>query len=97
MRKSVKGWPKSPKVGYRSPRKVRGLHPSGYSEILVCSVSDLDKVDPEINAIRIGGTVGKRKRMEILVLAHEKGVRILNPGEETDSEEESEIEEEKDT
>jgi large subunit ribosomal protein L32e len=60
-------------------------------------VSDLDKVDPEVNAIRIGGTVGKRKRIEILALAIEKGVRILNPGEETESEEESEIEEEKDT
>ena len=35
MRKKVKGWPRSAEVGYRSPKETRGLHPSGYEEVLV--------------------------------------------------------------
>ena len=34
MRLKRKGWPKSVTVGYRSPKKVRGLHPSGFYEKL---------------------------------------------------------------
>jgi len=80
MRKKVKGWPTSPTTGYRSPKNVRGLHPSGFVETLVYSVSDLAGVDPELQAIRIAHTVGARKRVEILALAEEKGIHVLNPG-----------------
>jgi large subunit ribosomal protein L32e len=79
MRKKVKGWPVSPTVGYRSPKKTRGLHPSGFVETRVQSVADLAGIDPELQAIRIARTVGGRKRVEILALAEEKGIHILNP------------------
>ena len=79
MRKKIKGWPVSPTVGYRSPKKTRGLHPSGFVEVRVESIEDLGTVDPELNAIRVGRTVGARKRVEILNLAEERGIHILNP------------------
>ncbi|MEM2936791.1 MAG: 50S ribosomal protein L32e [Candidatus Bathyarchaeia archaeon] len=79
MRKRVKGWPKSPGIGYRSPKELMGLHPSGYEEILVNSPSEIEKVDPKRQAIRIAQTVGARKRVEISARAEEKGIRILNP------------------
>ena len=79
MRKKVKGWPVSPTVGYRSPKKTRGLHPSGFVETRVQSVADLAGIDPELQAIRIARTVGGRKRVKILALAEEKGIHILNP------------------
>jgi large subunit ribosomal protein L32e len=79
MRKKVKGWPASPTTGYRSPKKTRGLHPSGFVEIRVHSVEDLGGIDPELQAIRIARTVGGRKRVEILALAEEKGIYVLNP------------------
>ena len=79
MRKKVKGWPVSPCPGYRSPKKTRGLHPSGFVEIRVHSVEDLGGIDPELQAIRIARTVGGRKRVEILALAEEKGIHVLNP------------------
>lgn len=79
MRKKVKGWPSSPTTGYRSPKKTRGLHPSGFVERRVHSVEDLSGIDPELQAIRIGSTVGGRKRVEILALAGEKGIHVLNP------------------
>jgi len=81
MRRKIKGWPKCPEVGYRGPKAARGLHPSGYEEILVYNPNDLDKVDPEKQAIRIAHTVGIKKRMEIIAKATSKKIRILNPKE----------------
>ena len=78
MRKKVKGWPASPTTGYRSPKKTRGLHPSGFVEVRVHSVEDLGGIDPELQAVRVARTVGSRKRVEILALAEQRGIKILN-------------------
>ena len=79
MRKKVKGWPPSPEAGYRGPKKIRGLHPSGYIEAQVQTVEDLNGIDPAKQAIRIARTVGGKKRVEILALAEERGIHVLNP------------------
>ena len=96
MRKKVKGWPPSPKVGYRSPKEIRGLHPSGYVEVRVQSVDDVDKIDPKTQAIRIAHTVGAKKRVEISARAEERGIHVLNPRkvEELEEFEEEEMKEE---
>jgi large subunit ribosomal protein L32e len=87
MRKKVKGWPRSVNIGYRGPRKVRGIHPSGYFEILVSCPQDVDKANPETNAIRISHTVGAKKRAQISTMAAEKGIRVLNMKKEEEFEE----------
>lgn len=79
MRAKKKGWPKSAEVGYRGPRKARGLHPSGYEEVLVRNADDLVKVDPETQAVRIAHTVGMKKRAEISLRAGERQIYIVNP------------------
>lgn len=79
MRRKVKGWPRTPTVGYRGPKNARYLHPSGFVEVLVHNVDDLEKIDPKTQAIRIAHTVGAKKRIEISTEAEEKGIRILNP------------------
>jgi len=79
IRKKVKGWPPSPEAGYRSPKKIRGLHPSGYAEVRVQTVEDLTKIDPKTQAVRIAHTVGAKKRVEISTKAEEKGIHVLNP------------------
>lgn len=94
MRKRVKGWPQSVGVGYRGPKVARGLHPSGYVEVLVRTVDDVSRVDPETQAIRIGHTVGARKRVEVLARAEEMGIHVLNPGRVVEAEEELVEEEE---
>ena len=33
MRMKVKGWPPSPNIGYRTPREIRNLHPSGFGRL----------------------------------------------------------------
>lgn len=81
MRKKKKGWPKSVEVGYRGPKAARGLHPSGYAEVLIRTVDDVEKVDPKTQAIRIAHAVGARKRIEITARAGEIGVHVLNPRE----------------
>jgi hypothetical protein len=79
MRLKVKGWPKSVNVGYGGPRVARGLHPSGYEEVIVHNPDEAVNVDPEKQAIRIAHTVGTRKRIRITSIAKERGIRVLNP------------------
>ena len=80
VRRRKKGWPSSPNVGYRSPRVVRGLSPSGMEEVLVFNVGDLAIIDPETQVARLGGTVGGRKRVIIVDEAMKRGIRVVNPG-----------------
>lgn len=87
MRRGVKGWPKSVAIGYRGPKEARGLHPSGYVEVLVRNVDDVSGVDSETQVIRIAHTVGARKRVEVLARAEEMGIRVLNPGRVEEAEE----------
>lgn len=70
-----------PTPGYGSPVAVRGMHPSGYYEVRVFSPKELEGLDPAENAIRIGASVGKRKRREIQELALSSGLKVLNPRE----------------
>jgi len=60
------------------PRVARGLHPSGYQEVLVYNTEGLKKIDPKTQAIRIAQAVGKRKRTKILVEARKRKITILN-------------------
>lgn len=76
-----KGYPPPVKVGYRSPRIVRGYHPSGYKEKIVSSPNEIEEIDPKIYAIRIAHTVGRRKRIEIVKKALKLGLKILNASE----------------
>lgn len=77
-RKGVKGWPPCVSSGYRKPKAVRGLHPSGYEEILAYNMDCLKDINPKTQAVRIAHTVGKRNRIKILAEARKKKVIILN-------------------
>jgi large subunit ribosomal protein L32e len=67
-----------PKPGFGSPVSVRGMHPSGFFEVLVHTVNDLEGLDPKTQAIRIASTVGTRKRAVIQEKAITAGLRVLN-------------------
>jgi len=67
-----------PKPGYGSPIAVRGMHPSGFFEVLVTSLKDLDGLDPKTQAVRLGATVGTRKRTIIQEQAVAAGFKVLN-------------------
>ncbi len=78
IRRKIKGWPPSPGVGYRGPKGVRGLHPSGYDEVIVHNVDELGKIEAETMAVRIAHTVGKQKRIQIIAEAKKLNLVILN-------------------
>jgi large subunit ribosomal protein L32e len=81
MRRQLKAKGSLPTPGYGSPAAVRGLHPSGFRDVLIYNVASLTRLNPETEAIRIGGTVGRRARMKIQAAALEQGLKVLNPHE----------------
>ena len=72
--------PAMPAIGYGSPRKTRGLHPSGYRDVLISNIKELESLDPKTQAGRISSKVGKRKKEMMLDKASELGIKILNDG-----------------
>ena len=78
MRINLKYRPSKVRVGFRGPKEVRGLHPSGFEEVMAYNVADLEGVDPKKQAVRIGSTVGTKKRLKIAKRAEELEIRILN-------------------
>jgi len=67
-----------PKPGFGSPVAVRGMHPSGFFEVLVFTEKDLENLDVKTQAIRISAGVGGRKRKAIQEKATASGIKILN-------------------
>lgn len=67
-----------PSIGYRGPRGVRGLHPSGFQEVLIHNPRQLEGLDPSRQAVRVAHGVGTRKREEIEKSCDDKGLRLLN-------------------
>ena len=78
MRRNMKYRPSKVRVGFRGPEKIRGLHPSGFEEIMVSTMSDLNEINPKIQAARISSSVGMRKRLQIQEKAKELDIRVLN-------------------
>lgn len=77
-RKNRKYRPPMARVGYGKVAAARGLHPSGFEDVLVHKAEHLDGLDPERQAVRIGSSVGNRKRSRIHDRADELGLRVLN-------------------
>ena len=78
IRRKIKGWPAGVSVGYKGPKIARGLHPSGYREVIVYNAAGISTIDPNTQAARIAHTVGKRKRALIIAEAKKLNVKILN-------------------
>ena len=67
-----------PKPGFGSPLAVRGMHPSGFFEVLAFTLKDLEGLDPATQAVRISATVGTRKRITLQEKAISSGLKVLN-------------------
>ncbi|BCS92090.1 50S ribosomal protein L32e [Metallosphaera sp. J1] len=76
----IKGFPKPVMVGFRSPKVIRYLHPSGLREVIVNNVNEVESLKDSKDKIilRISGKVGLKKRLEIINKAKEMGFRIAN-------------------
>ncbi|PIO00471.1 hypothetical protein COT72_02085 [archaeon CG10_big_fil_rev_8_21_14_0_10_43_11] len=67
----------SPKVGYASPKSVRGLHACGKPEVYVNSIGEFERVDGDV-VVRLSSKLGLRSKEVIARRAVEKKIRILN-------------------
>jgi large subunit ribosomal protein L32e len=65
-------------IGFRGPASVRGLHPSGFEEVMIQTPKEVDNVNPEVQAIRIASTVGDKKREVIVKKADKLKIRVFN-------------------
>jgi large subunit ribosomal protein L32e len=79
QRRGVKGKGDKVQAGFRTPTAVRGKHPSGFEEVRVHNVDDLEGVDGDTEAVRIASGVGARKRERIEEHAEDAEIRVLNP------------------
>ena len=78
MRRHYKYRPTIVSIGFRGPALVRDYHPSGFKEVMVHNVKELTGIDPKTQCVRIGGTVGRKKRTDIIANADAAGLRVLN-------------------
>jgi len=78
MRRKIKGWPPTVSTGYKGPKIARGLHPSGYREVIVHNVQEVAVLDSTTQAARIAHTVGRKKRGQIIAEARKKKIAVLN-------------------
>ena len=79
QRIGIKGKGDKVQAGFRTPKPARGKHPSGFEEVRVHNVDDLEGVDGNTEAVRIASTVGARKRERIEERAEANEIRVLNP------------------
>lgn len=79
IREKKKGKLPMPSVSYGAPKDMRYLHPSGFKEILVHNLGELEKVNKEKEAVRIASSVGNKKRGDILKKVEELKLKVLNP------------------
>lgn len=73
-----RGRPGIVKIGYGGPRHAKNLHPSGYTDNLIHNIADLEQLDPKTDGIRLGHSVGAKKRREIIAVAIEKKFKVFN-------------------
>jgi len=66
-----------PDSGYRTPREIRGLHPSGFKEVLVHNPKQATLATGDV-VVRIAAAVGLKKRKEIVQTLNDKKIRIVN-------------------
>ena len=78
MHKNLAYRPSKVRVGFRGPKQTRGLHSSGFEEVTIFNVKDLENLNPKTQAARIGGSVGTKKRIDIGKKAEELDIRLLN-------------------
>ncbi len=76
LRQYHKSRPVLPTPGYGRARALKGKEPSGRKPVLVHTHAQLQRLRPEEGAL-FAKTIGRKKRLEMLAYAQEKGIVIL--------------------
>lgn len=78
VRQKHRGKVPLPSPGYGSPKLVYGLHPSGLKPVLIHTAKALLVLNPTNEGAVVSSTLGAKKKLEVLRLAQEKNIRLLN-------------------
>lgn len=79
-RKKKKLGVKSPTIGYRGPKNIRGAHPSGYEEVRITTIKDLQNLNKNKHALKISSKLGAKKRIALIDYCQKRGFKVLNLG-----------------
>jgi large subunit ribosomal protein L32e len=66
-----------PNIGWRGRKEVRGLHPSGFKEVLISTPKELDSLGKD-KVVRISSGVGRKKRNDIIEKSLKLGLKVVN-------------------
>lgn len=77
MRLAKRGKRKMPQTGYGSPKKVKNLSDNGKIIINIHNIKELENIDSK-KAIIISKSTGLKKREQIIKIAGEKKIEVLN-------------------
>jgi large subunit ribosomal protein L32e len=78
IRQKHKGRPKLVSIGYGSPKAVKHLHSSGLQPIIIQNKKQFEGLDPKTQGIVLSKTTSSKKKVELIKLALEKNISILN-------------------
>jgi len=78
LRLNVRGKLRSISQGYRSPKKVRGMHKSGLIVVIIKSEQGFKELDPKKHGLIVSSSIGNKKRVSILKKTKELGFNVLN-------------------
>jgi large subunit ribosomal protein L32e len=77
MRRKLRGYRKSPSVGYCSPRKVKGLTREGLKERIVETINDLKSISKN-EIIILSKRLGLKKKVLLLKEIEKLGLKVGN-------------------
>jgi large subunit ribosomal protein L32e len=78
LRRREKPRGRLPGAGYGSPRQARGLNRLGYREVRVSTARELESLNPREEMAVLAGSLGRKRRDELIKLAGEKGIHVAN-------------------
>jgi large subunit ribosomal protein L32e len=72
-----KGYPRKVKVGFKSPKEVRGFSRDGLKIILVKNILELNNIDKTKETVCLA-SIGQRKKVDIVKKCVELNLKMLN-------------------
>ncbi len=84
LRHAFKGYPATVNIGRRTPKSIRGIHPSGLLPVLVTNQKELVGLDPSVNCIILSSKLGSLRFSQIEAVATERGFLVVNAAQKTE-------------
>ncbi len=78
VRKEKRGYPSKVKVGYRTPKKTRGLTKNGLQPVLVKNKKGIENLDAEEECAVLSSNIGAKKLLSLLKEVKKREITVHN-------------------